>query len=1213
MRPLPVYLLLLLSFPLWPGGAAAVSAQETAEDYWHGIERSLRYRPDGRAIVIRNGDRRFNRALYGGPSGFRVEAGDLPEVALYRPRLAGTLRFGLLGRDSRWLIETDDIRTTYDPGIMRYAIADPLLGGARLELEVLALRETDGLIYRFRSQGGQPAADLLLAFGGASNERFSREGDIGADPESVFYLDPEHCSNNDFTLRESTFTLHYPARGDGAQVPRNALTGAVPPGSILRLVDATQQESPAALWSSSSDSLPVLAARVRPGAEWQYGVIRMGTEDAVTPASLLPGLFAQADTARKLVADRVTITTPDSFLNTLGGALGIAADGIWEDPAYHHGAIAWRQQLVGWRGAYVADPLGWHDRGRTHFEAYAKSQLTAPPDGPVVPDTSRNLARQVEELGTAVFTEGYISRYPGGERLRAHHYDMNQVYIDALLRHLDWTGDLEMAREMWPVIRRHLSWEKRNFDADNDALYDAYCSIWASDAVQYSGGGVTHASAYHYYANRRAAELATLLGEDPAPYRTEADRIHVALNKQLWMDDAGMYAEYRDLLGLRMLHRSPAVWTMYHALDSEVPDPFQAYRMTRYVDREIPRIPIRARGLPDTSLYTISTSNWLPYTWSVNNVALAEVMHTALAYWRVGRADAAHRLWKSALMESMYLGASPGSFQQLSFYDAIRGELYRDFADPIAMVTRATIEGLYGIRPDLLHGRLVIAPGFPAAWDHAALTTPDLTFAFERTGRTDRYELSAELPGLDSCELHIAPRGPVAAVIMNGLPVEWEQETEAVGRPLLSVRFAAGGAARIEVRYRSVGWGGLNLGDKLLTRTGYSWPQRDLNIRDVYDPAGVWQRISVTGDTLAGTVGTTVGEQTFFVAVGQDGARWWEAVTVTVVPPVDLQATATGWTITNHSPEPRDVSLFAGPGSERPLRDLRLPPGGEEHLAAESTGPTYGTTILQVRGAEGGAVSVARTDWSGSLPPGSRMDLLDPTRYVNARVTDIFQPVYYAPRPSSPTVQLPVTGIGNWCYPNVVVNIDDSGLLAAAGDDNVFKLPSGLPFRLADDPDTRNIAFTSQWDYYPDSLTVPLEGRAEHAYFLLAGSTNPMQSQLDNGEVTIRYTDGTVSRLPLRNPDTWVPIEQDYYLDGYAFRAARPRPPRVHLKTGEVPTDFDAYVSIKGFSETGIDGGAATVLDLPLNPGKTLQSLTLRTLANDVVIGLLAATLLRPD
>ena len=58
--------------------------------------------------------------------------------------------------------------------------------------------------------------------------------------------------------------------------------------------------------------------------------------------------------------------------------------------------------------------------------------------------------------------------------IKVLNYDMNLCYIDELLWHLNWTGDLEYARRMWPVLTRHLAWEKLNYDPDNDGLYDAY-------------------------------------------------------------------------------------------------------------------------------------------------------------------------------------------------------------------------------------------------------------------------------------------------------------------------------------------------------------------------------------------------------------------------------------------------------------------------------------------------------------------------------------------------------------------------------------------------------------------------------------------------------------------------------------------------------------------------------------------------------------------
>jgi len=49
---------------------------------WHNKERSMHYLPDGDDFVCVSGKLRFNRALYGGNTPFRVEAGDLPEFAI---------------------------------------------------------------------------------------------------------------------------------------------------------------------------------------------------------------------------------------------------------------------------------------------------------------------------------------------------------------------------------------------------------------------------------------------------------------------------------------------------------------------------------------------------------------------------------------------------------------------------------------------------------------------------------------------------------------------------------------------------------------------------------------------------------------------------------------------------------------------------------------------------------------------------------------------------------------------------------------------------------------------------------------------------------------------------------------------------------------------------------------------------------------------------
>jgi len=251
------------------------------------------------------------------------------------------------------------------------------------------------------------------------------------------------------------------------------------------------------------------------------------------------------------------------------------------------------------------------------------------------------------------------------------------------------------------------------------------------------------------------------------------------------------------------------------------------------------------------------------------------------------------------------------------------------------------------------------------------------------------------------------------------------------------------------------------------------------------------------------------------------------------------------------------------------------------------------------------------TDWA-RLPAGSlaqmKFETISLTVFFNDKVTEIYRHDYLTPRAPFATLSLPKQGIGTWCRPTATADINDTGVRAAAGAAGVLTLPQGVPLATPGPGGAKNIAFVSQWDNFPHELAVPLAGRAAHAYFLMAGSTNSMQSRFDNGEVVVAYADGTADRLALENPTTWWPIEEDYKTDEYAFRRTGPLPIRVNLRTGQVRVLDEATFEGQGGK---VAGGAATVLDLALDPAKELRSLTVRALANDVVIGLMSVTLAR--
>ncbi|MBO4891217.1 MAG: DUF4450 domain-containing protein [Prevotella sp.] len=938
-----------------------------------GVSRSQQYQPRHGSFVCENGENRYTRALYGSYTDWRLETSDRPVFAVVKKDHHRNIRF---------VLEIDGVAYSLDQ--TDYCRASYRDGRREYQLKdkrwgegvvrIEVLAMPDREAAVWRIASPQFEARLRVIVCQIAQPKLHRNGDIGADKPGCLE-----------------------AAGDP-----------------LQTVELAFGKSYTAYLEVDLDQL----RQMEPEAGWRA--------------------FQQARSHYRQLASRIRFQTPDPYINTLGGALVLAADGDWDGQTWLHGCVGWRMPLAGWRAGYLGDVLGWNERAVSHFNAYAKSQVTNVE--PVIPhpsqDPKMNLARAEKKWGTQMYSNGYICRNPERND-QMHHYDMNLNYMDELLWHFQYDADTAYMRKMWPVITSHLAWEKRNYDPDGDHLYDAYCCIWASDALYYNGGAVTHSSAYNYRGNKLAARIAEMIGENPQPYRDEAEAILKAMNERLWLSAKGVWAEYQDAMGLKRTHDHPAVWSIYTPIDCGACTPEQAYQATRYVDAHIPHIDVE-----DTGLQTIATSDWLPYSWSINNVAAAEVMHTALAYFEAGRAEEAYRLMKANILDQMYYGASPGNFGQVSYYDAARGECYRDFGDCIGISSRTLLQGLFGIIPQALDGKCIIRPGFPEEWDSASVKTPYLEYRFTRKDGVDRYEITQNF------------RRSLKIVLRQNL----------------------GGG----------------------------------QYRDIEGSAEACQVIEAA---------------------------------------------------TNHGDSPRVVRYAAHTGDS--------------------------------------------PHDSCSLQSDQKFRPVRIGRYFNAEVDDIFKNEYLSPRPQTTTLQIPTQGIGEWCHPQLTAEINDSVFRTLIKDGQF--VVAGVPFRTP--AVGNNIVYTSLWDNYPDAVTIPVDGKAETAWLLMAGSTNHMQSRIDNGLVIATYRDGSQDTLALRNPDNWCPIEQDYYVDGKAFQTLEPRPCRVCLGTGDVSRDLGKTLGIQGVYGREIPGGAAQMLPMPLNPRKRLRSLTVRTLSNDVVIGLMAVTL----
>ncbi len=1001
-------------------------------------ERVMQYTPtSGGYIYRKNGDNLYTRALYGGNTAFRIESSDRPIFGAFHGKDNRNIHFivRVNGKSMR-LDSVAECRSYFRGGERRYELSDPEWDKGRLSIITLAPRHYEGVLWKIEATDMPKDAEIMAVCVPTVKVKLSRNGDMGADPANAFAPNLS-VSNADTKVMQ--------IGGDSNTI-------------YLEYTDKKLE---------------------------------------IADQKRLVNEFAKAESQREELAGILEINTSDPYFNVLGSVITHAADGAWDGKTWLHGAIGWRSPLAGWRGAYNGDFLGWHDRARSHFDAYAKSQVDSMPPTISHPsqDPNKNLARAEKKWGTQMYSNGYICRNPE-RKDQMHHYDMNLCYLDELLWHLKWTGDLDYAKKMWPTIKSSLEWEKRNFDPNDDGLYDAYCCIWASDALYYNSGAVTHSSAYNHRANKIAAEIAEKIGEDPIPFQKEAEKILNALNSTLWMEDKGVWAEYKDFMGHKRLHDHPALWTVYHAIDSDVADDFMAYSATRYIDNNIPHIPVEAPGL-EVGYATIATSDWMPYAWSINNVAFAEVMHTALAYWQAGRAEEAARLLKSSMLDGMFLGNSPGNIGQISFYDAARGECYRDFADPSAMMSRAVVQGLFGFAPDALNNTVRIRPGFPSDWDKASIKHQDFSFDFKRIGKKETYNFSVGLDSVRIAELILpALTNKVKGLKINGKKYEWTLVESAIGRPMLRVDIPLAGKMTVEID-----WKGTPIGTAKTIPTGK--------------------------------------ERKGYREVKSGDFTWWEETE----------------SFTHSKPEVASLGI-----------DLK----------------------------------VENTD---------RYEPIDLSGIFNANIPDIFRNRYESPRSPYTTLQIPVQGIGEWCHPEDTAHIDDSGLRRLVGDDGIVNTSIGIPFESA--KEGKNVVYTSLFDNYPDKISIPLNGKAKGIQLLMAGSTNHMQVYMENAKVIVKYMDGSEESLSLIAPYNWCPIEQDYYVDGKQFKLETPRPYRMIFKDGTVTNDVEGTLGIEGVYGRRIDGGAGVLLRVDLDYNKELKELELETLSNDVVVGLVGATLVR--
>jgi glycogen debranching enzyme len=302
----------------------------------------------------------------------------------------------------------------------------------------------------------------------------------------------------------------------------------------------------------------------RPGAHAPSG--RVGLDDPTAIESDDPQLDRVLERA---VADLDLLMTP----GPAPGERYLAAGVPW------FATLFGRDAILASYAALLVDP------GPAIATLRALARLQADADDPARDAEPGKIVHEIRVGEMARLGEVPFGRYYGAS-------DTTPLWLVLLGEVVDWTGDLDLARELWPAALRALEWLERHGDVDGDGFIEYARRApggldnqgWkdAPDAIQDRQGRIARGpialvevQGYAYDARRRAARLARRLGDHALAARLEAAarRQRRRFDAAFWVADRGYFAIALDGAKAQM---DALASNQGHALWSGIVDPGRA-------------------------------------------------------------------------------------------------------------------------------------------------------------------------------------------------------------------------------------------------------------------------------------------------------------------------------------------------------------------------------------------------------------------------------------------------------------------------------------------------------------------------------------------------------------------------------------------------------------------------------------------------------------
>lgn len=239
-----------------------------------------------------------------------------------------------------------------------------------------------------------------------------------------------------------------------------------------------------------------------------------------------------------------------------------------------------------------------------------------------------------------------------------------------------------------------------------------------------------------------------------------------------------------------------------------------------------------------------------------------------------------------------------------------------------------------------------------------------------------------------------------------------------------------------------------------------------------------------------------------------------------------------------------------------------------------------------------------------NVPANAQWGYVNMNNSFNADVRTIFQQQYLSPRPNTVSARIGTDGYSPWTflfwkYAAPPIQLDSAQTILK--DSNHILTKQNVPFYWKGFE--KNIAFTSLWDNWPKKITVPVNQKGNAVWLMIAGSTNPMQCNIANAIIIFKYADKSHDTLSLIPPINY------WSLCNYNMKSPSPGV----VSRGDYANETDKFAVPQPWPET-IQLGQncrAMLLNRKLKQNVVLENVTLQTLSQEVVVGLMGITIMK--